>query len=458
MTPTTTTAAATTLHSRGAPPPSGGRSRGLRAGLVLQRLGGALRQMRTPAEAATPTVASPFAVEAAGEVPAATGPATMLEAPTTASAGGLDDAVWLRRRYQDEGASFLTIAAELGTYGQAVGDALHRHNIATREGTGGRCFPVLGDREALAGLLAAQPDIDSVARSIGCSKRSVRLAMTRLSLAAPRPTPAELRPRALRSRYGHGPVTIAQVARDAGVTRARAAAAIAAAGLGATISAGHPELGDRAWLTERYRAEGVRGIVAALGCSRAAAYDALHAAGIIVPSRRAPRLESRVDVARFVSAAQRGTPVAVLCDRFDLDALSVRRLAVRLGFGAYGPRDRRAVSRLSDQAWLRAAYLGAGRSQSEIAAELGVTQGAVSRALAGFSIPARPRDASRGRHLSDARWLRIQYWRRRRSLVEIAAYLGVSEASVRRAMVAAGVPRRGPGALSHAGHRARQAA
>lgn len=92
--------------------------------------------------------------------------------------------------------------------------------------------------------------------------------------------------------------------------------------------------------------------------------------------------------------------------------------------------------RLNDAAWLRIQYLERGRTAADIADEVGCPHKTVDRALRRHDIRRPPH-----RTLNEvpAPWLREQY-ERRRSISDIAAGLGLSRTSVRRALAEAGIP------------------
>ena len=109
---------------------------------------------------------------------------------------------------------------------------------------------------------------------------------------------------------------------------------------------------------------------------------------------------------------------------------TVRRAVIRAGIprrvGGRPWPARPAV--LADPGWLRAQYVTAGRTIADIAREVGCSDKVVTTALDEAGIPRRPvagPTAAYGR-LGDAEWLREQHHDRRRPLTDIAAEIGCS--------------------------------
>jgi hypothetical protein len=99
---------------------------------------------------------------------------------------------------------------------------------------------------------------------------------------------------------------------------------------------------------------------------------------------------------------------------------------------------------LADPAWLRRRYVDAGWAISAIAGEVGCSKPAARRALAAAGIPRRPHGGPRQHaRLTDHAWLRRRYVDGLASTSTIASEVGCSEHSVRRALAAAGIPREG---------------
>lgn len=92
---------------------------------------------------------------------------------------------------------------------------------------------------------------------------------------------------------------------------------------------------------------------------------------------------------------------------------------------------------LNDPAWLRSEYLDRGRTAADIAAEVGCPHHTVVSALRRHDIrrPPQRRPAA-----VPAEWLREQYVQRRRLIVDIASEANLPVASVRRALIEAGIP------------------
>jgi len=94
------------------------------------------------------------------------------------------------------------------------------------------------------------------------------------------------------------------------------------------------------------------------------------------------------------------------------------------------------LARLRDEDWLRAQYRKAGRTQADIADELGVTQYTISRWLRHHRIQTRDvgnsiSDRAKEK-LKDGDWVRDQYKDNERSVREIATVLHVSAPTVRK--------------------------
>lgn len=109
------------------------------------------------------------------------------------------------------------------------------------------------------------------------------------------------------------------------------------------------------------------------------------------------------------------------------------------------------------KAWFARRYLRQHRTLAEMAAELGKPLGTIHRAMERYAIPRR--NAAQSRilrgttsrrrffQLDDAPWLRERYLAHLMSVAEIGLEIGCSSATVQRALVALGVPRRVPGQL-----------
>jgi len=93
-----------------------------------------------------------------------------------------------------------------------------------------------------------------------------------------------------------------------------------------------------------------------------------------------------------------------------------------------------------------AAY-SSGRSVGEIAVDHGVARQTVGRILASESIATR---RGRRRVAIDPEWLRKRYLVDRRTILELAAEVGVTRTTINRHLEAAGIPRRARGSSSRA--------
>lgn len=109
------------------------------------------------------------------------------------------------------------------------------------------------------------------------------------------------------------------------------------------------------------------------------------------------------------------------------------------------PRARPAQSAV-DAGRAVAAY-SSGRSVGEIAVDHGVARQTVGRILASESIATR---RGRRRVAIDPEWLRKRYLVDRRTILELAAEVGVTRTTINRHLEAAGIPRRARGSSSRA--------
>ena len=100
-----------------------------------------------------------------------------------------------------------------------------------------------------------------------------------------------------------------------------------------------------------------------------------------------------------------------------------------------------------DRGWLRRRYLDENASASTIAAELGCSESTVRRALSAAGIYRDGRERGRGRYpqLADPAWLRQRHVLDGVRAEDIAAELGCDPTTVRTALRAAGIPRLGLG-------------
>jgi len=110
------------------------------------------------------------------------------------------------------------------------------------------------------------------------------------------------------------------------------------------------------------------------------------------------------------------------------------------------PRERpKWYPELWDAAWMRQRYIEEGKTQPQIAAELGCSINSVNAAMKRLGIKTGFR--SRIPELGDADWLWDQYVVQERSMPEIAAAINCSVMAVQKAIVRAGIPRRKPGLI-----------
>jgi predicted transcriptional regulator len=101
---------------------------------------------------------------------------------------------------------------------------------------------------------------------------------------------------------------------------------------------------------------------------------------------------------------------------------------------------KRRYEQLADRAWLRRRYIEQAIPVTAIAAEVGCSEATARHALAAAGIARQPRGAQRIYHaLTDETWLRRRYVEEAASAADIAAQIGCSEHTVRRALTAAGI-------------------
>ena len=91
-----------------------------------------------------------------------------------------------------------------------------------------------------------------------------------------------------------------------------------------------------------------------------------------------------------------------------------------------------STEQLEDRSWLRSAYVEQGRSQDDIANELGCDRGTVSKALSRFGIKTKPKPV-RFPELHDPEWL-AKARAAGMSRSEMAAAIGCSVAAVGKAL------------------------
>jgi hypothetical protein len=207
----------------------------------------------------------------------------------------------------------------------------------------------------------------------------------------------------LRRRYIEDGASVRMIAGEVGCNPATVCRAVAAAGLSRDsdgVRRRYPRLKDVEWLRERYVVQGARivDIAAEVGCGELAVRAALARARL--PLRgvplRYPQLRDRSWLRlRYVEqrVSVRDMAGEVGCDESAvyeaLDAAAIARIRPRGG----PPRQ---FPELNDQPWLRHRYLDQGRTQRELAAEIGCSIRAVRKALAKAQIVPRRRASTPG--------------------------------------------------------------
>jgi AraC-like DNA-binding protein len=184
---------------------------------------------------------------------------------------------WLREQYVHRRRSIIDIAAEVGLSRTSIRRALEEADVPVDTG---RLPAELDD----ADWLAAQDGVAGTefARRLGVTPDAVSRARQRhglLAVAVPSPKYPQLGDRAwLEDRYGKRGMTQAQIAAEVRCSRSAVALAMDRLGIDArpTKVAEYPELHDDAWLAERL-AEGLSpaAIADRLGCHRTSVADAL---------------------------------------------------------------------------------------------------------------------------------------------------------------------------------------
>jgi transposase-like protein len=206
-------------------------------------------------------------------------------------------------------------------------------------------------------------------------------------------------------------------------------------------------LGDVAWLRQRYLDEGLSfaEIAREVGSHESAVRAAATAAGIPrrprARQRRYRQLNDRAWLRqRYVVelATTRDIAREVGCSpRAALSALSAAGIARQVRRSRDEP-----YRRLGESGWLQERYVSGAASVRDIAGEVGCNQRTVRRALAAAGI-ARRGPSRRHRRLGDRDWLRLRYLEQRVSVADIAAELGCHQSAVYKALEAAGIPRGG---------------
>jgi AraC-like DNA-binding protein len=203
-------------------------------------------------------------------------------------------------------------------------------------------------------------------------------------------------------------------------------------------------------LTQRHVVEvaSVRAIAAEVGCNPSTVSRALAAAGLRRDSngarRRYPRLKD-VDWLRERYAVQ-GTRIGDIADEVGCGELAVRAALARARLPLRGVPPQ--YPHLRDRSWLRLQYLEHRVSVRDIAREVGCDESAVYDALDAAAIARiRPRGGPPRQfpELDDSPWLRHRYRDQGRSQQELAAEIGCSIRAVRKALAKAQIPSRRPG-------------
>ena len=169
-------------------------------------------------------------------------------------------------------------------------------------------------------------------------------------------------------------------------------------------------LDDRDWLTVELREHqhSFSSIANQLGCSTDDVRSAATTFGLEAPARRVRfPLLADADWLRQQLGARR--PLASIATEVGCSESALRAAATRHGIAERRrPSDQRQFPPLHDAAWLHHQYVQAGRSSTEIAAQLGCSPNAVLRALHDHGVPVRS-IRRRFPQLHDRAWLRRCY-------------------------------------------------
>ena len=324
----------------------------------------------------------------------------------------LEDARWLRARYETDGLTVGQVAVLAGAAQSSVTDAMRRHGIEARKRkkvtpggppgahrTASSLTPEMNDpvwlraRYETDGLTTRQ-----VGELVGVSEGTARSALDRhgvgLRRRRPRQAPAELTdPVWLRARYETDKLTLAQVGALIGASEAMVQRAMARHTIGCPPRSSRPELSDREWLVGRCVTDKM---------------PVVQVAGLL----RVPAGTVRAALTRHRIALRPVRPVLLddpvwLWERYETDGLTlvrvgalvgVSRAKVRAAFAAHGivcrpvGRTRFPVpAELEDAGWLRARYETDGLTVALVGALVGVSRAKVRAALTRHGIGVRGR-------------------------------------------------------------------
>ena len=186
----------------------------------------------------------------------------------------------------------------------------------------------------------------------------------------------------------------------------------------------------------------VRQVAALAGCTPRAVRYAARRGDLLVPqTRRRAKIRARLDDREWLAAELREhqRSFSSIANQLGCSTDEVRSAATV--FGLEAPAQRVRFPLLADSDWLRQ-QLGARRPLASIAAEVGCSESAVRAAATrhGIAERRRPSDQRQFPPLHDAAWLHQQYVQAGRSSTQIAAQLGCSPNAVLRALHDHGVP------------------
>jgi predicted transcriptional regulator len=235
--------------------------------------------------------------------------------------------------------------------------------------------------------------------------------------------------------------TVKAIAAELGVTERTIRNRLHAAGLPLASDRGRDRrralLADPVWLRERYVAENepTWSIANRLGVETTAVSDALDRFGIARPPSR-PELSGDALRAAFCA----GESVKSIARAVGVDRATVRREMRRHGVvNPLAGRGRRPAE-LDDPDWLRGRYTTRRMTIQAIADEVGVTQATVSRALTRHAIDRRRGNWQPRVHLDPA-WLRVRFEVDRAPIATIAAEVKANRETIARAVRRLGLER-----------------
>jgi hypothetical protein len=204
----------------------------------------------------------------------------------------------------------------------------------------------------------------------------------------------------------------------------------------------YPQLYEPGWLAAQLRARrSLADIAAEVGCATATVRRAIRSQNMTDRRRlHEVRFVPLHDPAwlrrRYIDDGRNATELAA---EIGCRPPSVIKALHRYGLDVRPGRPRRRYPQLHDPAWLRHRHHHDRRPVGAIAAEIGCSTTSVRRALRRYAIAVRGKRRNRIDRLHDPAWLRSRYLTDRASLEDLAAELDCRVSSVRRALANAGI-------------------